>query len=93
MMGIREDGREQVKLLVERFKDNYGEYKRANSDYNETQLRIDFLNPFLQALGWDVLNEKYAAWVACNSAVLSCFSKRLGKPSIARARHSFNWVG
>ncbi len=53
-MSVREDGRKQVRLLVERFRENYGEYTRTNSSYNETQLRIDFLNPFLQALGWDI---------------------------------------
>jgi len=58
-MSIREDGRKQVQLLVERFRDNYGEYTNTNSSYNETQLRIDFLNPFLQALGWDVSNERH----------------------------------
>ncbi|MCD8127120.1 MAG: hypothetical protein LUD82_06605 [Clostridiales bacterium] len=26
--------------------------------YNETQVRVDFLNPFFQLLGWDVMNEK-----------------------------------
>lgn len=40
--------------LVERFDANIAEYK--NTSYLEAQLRVDFLNPMMQALGWDVTN-------------------------------------
>ncbi|MDP3696871.1 MAG: N-6 DNA methylase [Candidatus Taylorbacteria bacterium] len=40
--------------LVERFSTHYDSYKL--SSYNETQLRREFLDPFLEALGWDVNN-------------------------------------
>jgi hypothetical protein len=46
---------EIIKQLVERF-EQYREAYRAGK-YNETQLRNEFLNPFLEALGWDVLNK------------------------------------
>jgi type I restriction-modification system DNA methylase subunit len=46
---------EIIKQLVERF-DQHREAYRAGK-YNETQLRTEFLNPFLEALGWDVLNK------------------------------------
>ncbi len=49
-----------LQALVNRFGQNRAAYIQANSDYNETQLRSDFLNPFLIALGWDVFNEKRA---------------------------------
>ena len=42
--------------LVERFNDNLDSYKRGN--YNETKLRIEYLNPFFEALGWDVQNKQ-----------------------------------
>jgi len=58
-MSERDEGRERVKDLVMRFSENQAEYARAGSEYNETELRNDFLNPFLQALGWDVSNEKH----------------------------------
>jgi hypothetical protein len=46
--------------LVERFKEQRDSYKSGN--YNETQLRLEFLDPFFKALGWDVANEQsYAA--------------------------------
>src|SRR5256885_15627014 len=57
-MGIRDQGREVVKELVRKFSENYAEYTRSASAYNETLLRVDFLNPFLEALGWDVENKK-----------------------------------
>ncbi len=49
-----------IQVLVNRFSQNRDAYIRADSDYNETQLRTDFLNPFLATLGWDVFNEKQA---------------------------------
>jgi type I restriction-modification system DNA methylase subunit/predicted type IV restriction endonuclease len=42
--------------LVQRFNDNREAY--ASPSYNETKLRIDFLNPFFEALGWDVSNKQ-----------------------------------
>ncbi len=57
-MGIRDQGREVVKELVRKFSENCAEYTRSASTYNETLLRVDFLNPFLEALGWDVENKK-----------------------------------
>ncbi len=41
--------------LVIRFEEQYASYK--NSDYNETQTRRDFIDPFFKALGWDINNE------------------------------------
>jgi len=46
----------EVKRLVERFRENGDGY--LSSEYNETQLRREFLDPFFKALGWDVDNEQ-----------------------------------
>jgi hypothetical protein len=46
--------RDQVARLVERFGHNLDAYKRA--DYKETQVRVEFIDPFFEALGWDVRN-------------------------------------
>lgn len=54
-MYTKAEGKEIVKTLVENFKASRSEYKKAS--YNETQVRNDFINPLLQALGWDVFNE------------------------------------
>lgn len=42
--------------LVDRFKFNEKNYK--SGDYNEAQVRIEFINPFFEALGWDVTNSQ-----------------------------------
>jgi len=47
---------ERIKQLVEQFDDHKDTYHSAH--YNEAQLRQEFLNPFFQALGWDVFNRK-----------------------------------
>lgn len=41
--------------LVNRFRDSYDFYTSAN--YNEAQLRQEFINPFFEALGWDMTNK------------------------------------
>ena len=45
---------EKVLELVERFERNLDLYKRA--DYKEARVRIEFIDPFFEALGWDVRN-------------------------------------
>lgn len=45
----------EVAELVERFERNYKSYIAPT--YNEEQLRIEFVNPFFKALGWDMSNE------------------------------------
>ncbi|MCX6262891.1 MAG: N-6 DNA methylase, partial [Bacteroidia bacterium] len=48
--------RRKVTDLVIRFEEQIASYK--NSDYNETQTRRDFIDPFFKALGWDIDNEE-----------------------------------
>ena len=54
-MQTKEEAIQKIKSLVERFDEQIESYKRA--DYNETQTRRDFIDPFWRALGWDVDNE------------------------------------
>jgi len=42
--------------LIERFDRNVESYRSGK--YNETQVRLQFINPFFKALGWDVYNEE-----------------------------------
>ena len=44
----------QVSELIERFERNQQSY--LSSQYNEAQLRQEFINPFFESLGWDVRN-------------------------------------
>lgn len=46
----------EVVKLVELFERNHDSY--TNAKYNETQVRREFIDPFFQALGWDVSNKK-----------------------------------
>jgi len=46
----------KVLKLTERFERNRDAYR--SHEYNETQLRREFIDPLFKALGWDVTNEK-----------------------------------
>ena len=52
----KEEGLQRVKDLVIRFGEQLIAYKK--SDYNETQTRRDFIDPFFKALGWDIDNKQ-----------------------------------
>ncbi|MGC2063966.1 MAG: hypothetical protein WA610_13400 [Thermodesulfovibrionales bacterium] len=46
----------EITDLIERFERNRESY--LSGQYNETQLRREFLDPFFSALGWDVDNKQ-----------------------------------
>src|SRR6266487_4415669 len=49
----------EIRELTERFERNKDAYR--SPQYNETQLRREFLDPFFKALGWDIDNkQRYA---------------------------------
>ncbi|MDP1548384.1 MAG: TaqI-like C-terminal specificity domain-containing protein [Anaerolineales bacterium] len=45
-----------IRQLVNRFEEHKETYRSGK--YNETQLRREFLDPFFEALGWDVFNKQ-----------------------------------
>jgi len=47
---------ETIVELIARFERNRAAYKSVQ--YNEARLRIEFLNPFFEALGWDINNKQ-----------------------------------
>ena len=50
--------------LVEQFDRNLAAYKSGK--YNETQVRVEFIDPLFKALGWDVHNQQgYAQAHGC----------------------------
>jgi len=55
-MTNKEEAYKKIFELVERFGDQIESYKKT--DYNETQTRRDFIDPFFKALGWDIDNEE-----------------------------------
>ena len=46
----------QIAELVQTYNENYDQFQRVT--YNETQVRVDFVNRFFKLLGWDVDNER-----------------------------------
>jgi hypothetical protein len=45
----------RVAQLIETFDSNIEAYR--SQQYNETQLRREFIDPFFEELGWDVTNK------------------------------------
>ena len=66
-----------IEKLIRTFADNLDDYKRGA--LNETEVRVQFIDPMFKALGWDVHNEQgyaanYPMWcmrTACASVVSS----------------------
>lgn len=58
-MLIIKEAPENIKKLVEKFKQNIESYK--STSYNETTVRQEFIDPLFIALGWDVNNEQDTA--------------------------------
>jgi type I restriction-modification system DNA methylase subunit len=54
----KKESLEIVKRLVQQFDGSRREFISPASGYSEPRLRNDFLDPFLEALGWDVNNKK-----------------------------------
>ena len=50
-----EEFKSKVSKLANKFELN--EYKYKNQNYNEEELKTEFLNPMFKSLGWDVNNE------------------------------------
>lgn len=46
---------QEVSELIERFERNREAY--LSNEYNESQVRLELINPFFKALGWDMYNE------------------------------------
>ncbi|MBA7529424.1 hypothetical protein ES705_21622 [subsurface metagenome] len=55
-MITKEQAYKTLEKLIERFDDHIDTYKKGY--YNETQTRVDYINPFFKALGWDIDNEQ-----------------------------------
>lgn len=53
----KDQARALVAELVSRYAVGAADAERPGSDYVESQVRVDFLDAFLRAFGWDVANE------------------------------------
>ncbi|MBT9392345.1 N-6 DNA methylase [Hymenobacter sp. NST-14] len=59
----KEQARLEIGRLVENFRHQLPDYKRGK--YNETEVRVQYINPFFKALGWDVNNDNGASSAYC----------------------------
>jgi hypothetical protein len=50
--------KEKLEFLITKFEKDKHHY--LSKGYLEAQLRIDFLNPFFEALGWDIENKAFS---------------------------------
>ncbi len=50
------EAQKKIKSLIDRFDRNIAQYKKTN--YDEANTRVDFIDPFFEALGWDVANKQ-----------------------------------
>jgi len=55
-MFTKEEAFSNLTGLVDRFQEQLPSYKK--SDYNETLVRRDFIDPFFKNLGWDIDNSQ-----------------------------------
>lgn len=52
---MKNKAKELIEQYVERFDQHINDNKSGN--YNESQARTDFINPFFEALDWDINNK------------------------------------
>lgn len=52
---------EDLKLLVSHFDTHIGAYKDTKNNYNEHSCRVEYIDPLLKILGWDVENSRGVA--------------------------------
>lgn len=48
--------KERLAKLIKAYQEHFSQYKKA--EYNETEIRNDYVNPLFEILGWDVNNKK-----------------------------------
>jgi len=73
--------------LVTRFQQNAYSYR--NPSYGEAELRVEFVNPMFEALGWDVVNK--AGYADAYKDVIHEDAIKVGGRS-ARAILSSQWL-
>ncbi|HHX59423.1 MAG TPA: restriction endonuclease subunit M [Epulopiscium sp.] len=50
--------KDELKKLIDKFKKNYNYYKDNKNSYNEYSCRMEYIDPLLNLLGWDVINKR-----------------------------------
>lgn len=71
------DAKNNLKELINRFKDNDEFYN--NSKFNESECRLEFIDGFLKDFGWDVQNSNGKS-PNLKEVVVELYEQELGKP-------------
>lgn len=71
------DAKNNLKEMINRFRDNYEFYN--NSKYNERECRLEFIDGFLKDFGWDVQNSNGKS-PNLKEVVVESYEQELGKP-------------
>lgn len=73
----KNEARKSLGDLIDRFKENYENYKEKN--YNESACRLEFIDKLLIYFGWDVYNEKGVPPIS-KEVIVESYEQELGKP-------------
>lgn len=57
-LGVMMDNNNELNALIEKFEINLAFYHDNSKHYNEHSCRIEYIDPLLKLLGWDVSNKK-----------------------------------
>ena len=78
--------RQEIEALVSKFRDREKSYE--DSGYQEESVRVEFINPFFKALGWDVENK--ANLPETLKPVVHIYSQRLARTTV-RPDYAFRY--
>lgn len=78
---------EKLKQLIHLFQSNESEYLK--SDYNEQECRLEFIDAFLECLGWDVTN-KINNPPSLKEVKVEKYVQNMKKPDYTMTFHGFN---
>ena len=70
---------DELKALVDRFDSNLHYYKDSRNAYNEHSTRIEYIDPLLELLGWDVANRQGLA-PQYREVIAENYSNRTDRP-------------
>lgn len=70
---------DDLKALVDRFDNNLHYYKDSRNSYNEHSTRVEYIDPLLEILGWDVANRQGLA-PQYREVIAENYSNRTDRP-------------
>lgn len=72
-------GKELLKQLVNKFDNNFAYYKNTSNNYNENSCRMEYIDPLLELLGWDISNRD-TLLPQYREVITEDYNKETGRP-------------